>query len=319
MSKSPSEKKNFQISIDAILALDAISRRKSYAQASEELHKVPSAISYTIQKCEQDLKVKLIDRSGHKAELTEAGKAFLEYGKQVLDSISELVQKTQQADLGWEREARIAIDTIFPVEIIYPLIKNFYKSCPAGVKVQILEEVFGGIADALYTGRADIVIGASSSLIESSSRFRSQIFGEANFVFAVSPSHSICKRKQPLSGEDIENEIAVVVTDTSLTMAAKTSGILEGQLTFRVPSMKDKIAAQIQSLGVGYLPLHLIGDALNNKELVILKTETGREKAQLCIAWDGRNKGKALEWFVNEIQQSKIFEKFLRGGNKSTK
>jgi hypothetical protein len=52
---------------------------------------------------------------------------------------------------------------------------------------------------------------------------------------------------------------------------------------------------------------------------VILKTETGREKAQLCIAWDGRNKGKALEWFVNEIQQSKIFEKFLRGGNKSTK
>jgi hypothetical protein len=56
-----------KLSLDALLVLDAIARKGSFAAAAEELHRVPSAITYTVQKLEQDLDVQLFDRSGHRA------------------------------------------------------------------------------------------------------------------------------------------------------------------------------------------------------------------------------------------------------------
>ena len=41
------------ISIDALQALDAIDRKGSFAAAATTLHKVPSALTYTIKKLEE--------------------------------------------------------------------------------------------------------------------------------------------------------------------------------------------------------------------------------------------------------------------------
>jgi hypothetical protein len=43
-----------KISLDSLLVLDAIARKGSFAAAAEELDRVPSAITYTVQKFEQD-------------------------------------------------------------------------------------------------------------------------------------------------------------------------------------------------------------------------------------------------------------------------
>ena len=61
------------ITLDLLKVLDAIDQRGSFAAAAQALHKVPSALTYTIQKVEQDLGLKLFDRSGHRAKLTAAG------------------------------------------------------------------------------------------------------------------------------------------------------------------------------------------------------------------------------------------------------
>src|SRR6266545_839028 len=62
------------LSLDALTALDAIERRGSFAAAAAELHRVPSAITYQVQKLEQDLDVLLFDRRTHRAKLTPAGR-----------------------------------------------------------------------------------------------------------------------------------------------------------------------------------------------------------------------------------------------------
>ena len=55
------------ITIDALKVLDAIDRKGSFAGAANELFRVPSAISYTVQKLEEDLNVAIYDRTGHRA------------------------------------------------------------------------------------------------------------------------------------------------------------------------------------------------------------------------------------------------------------
>lgn len=43
------------ITIDALRALDAIDKKGSFAAAAESLFKVPSALTYTIKKLEEDM------------------------------------------------------------------------------------------------------------------------------------------------------------------------------------------------------------------------------------------------------------------------
>lgn len=69
-----------KLSLDALQILDAIDRRGSFAAAGKALHKVPSTISYTVSKLEEDLGVQLFDRVGPRAHLTPAGEALLEEG-----------------------------------------------------------------------------------------------------------------------------------------------------------------------------------------------------------------------------------------------
>lgn len=72
------------ITLEALHILDAIERRGSFAAAANELNRAPSSLSYQIQKLEQDLDLMIFDRSGHRANFTEAGKLILERGRAIL-------------------------------------------------------------------------------------------------------------------------------------------------------------------------------------------------------------------------------------------
>src|SRR5690606_3522331 len=148
-----------RISLDALLVLDSISRNGSFAAAGAELHRVPSAITYTVQKLEQDLEVKLFDRSGHRAKLTAAGEALLREGRHLLRSANDLECLVKRVATGWETELRIALDDIIPTDRLFPLLKEFYRE-GSGTRIRLSAEVLGGCWDALLSGRADLVIAA---------------------------------------------------------------------------------------------------------------------------------------------------------------
>ena len=81
---------SIKLSLDSIEVLDAIARKGSFAAAAESLFRVPSAITYTVRKLEEDLGVALFDRNGHRAMLTEAGTELLREGRRLLEAASEL-------------------------------------------------------------------------------------------------------------------------------------------------------------------------------------------------------------------------------------
>ncbi len=61
--------KDRALTLEALRVMDAIDRRGSFAAAADELGRVPSALSYTMQKLEEELDVVLFDRSGHRTNL----------------------------------------------------------------------------------------------------------------------------------------------------------------------------------------------------------------------------------------------------------
>ena len=150
-----------RLSLDSLEVLDAIERHGSFAAAAEVLHRVPSAITYAVQKLEEDLGVAIFDRSGHRAQLTEAGSELLREGRRLLAAAGELEARVKRVATGYEVELRIAVDDLVPMERLFPLLDEFYRST-CGTRLKLLTEVYGGAWDALVSGRADLVIGAPS-------------------------------------------------------------------------------------------------------------------------------------------------------------
>ena len=83
------------ITLGALQTLDAIERRQGFAAAAEELHLVPSAVSYTTNKFEEGLGVEIFDHSRRKAELTAIGRLLLEQGRHILTVAAELTAQAR--------------------------------------------------------------------------------------------------------------------------------------------------------------------------------------------------------------------------------
>jgi DNA-binding transcriptional LysR family regulator len=113
------------ITLDALRVLDSIDRKGSFGAAAEALFKVPSALTYTVQKLESDLEISIFDRSKQRAQLTAAGRLLLEQGRQLLHAANAIEEAVQQLESGWETQLRIAKDTVLPLTPLLQQLNAF--------------------------------------------------------------------------------------------------------------------------------------------------------------------------------------------------
>lgn len=287
------------ISLDSLRVLDAIERRGSFAAAAAELHRVTSAVSYAVQKLEEELGVVLFDREGHRARLTPTGRLVLERGRDLLAAAERLALDARQLHGGWETELRIAIDNVYEVDLLFPLLAQFQRLQPA-TSVRLLDEVLGGPWEALETGRADIVVGGmlGSGL---PAGVRSEALGLSRFRMAAAPDHPAAREPGPLGEDRLRGYPLIVVADSSRVRPPLSIGLLARQTTITVSSFRAKEQALIAGLGIGTLPEHRLSPRLAAGELVALETSVEREPAPLVLAWKAVGGGRARRWFLQRI------------------
>ena len=298
-----------RLSLEGLQVLDAIDRKGSFAAAAAELNRVPSAITYTVRQLEQDLDVQLFDRRGHRAKLTPAGHELLHEGRQLLRAAADLECRIQQVAKGWETELRIAVDTVIGAEKLFPLIHDFYREA-SGTRIRIASEVLSGSWDALASERADLVIGASGDA-PSGGGYATLTLGRIQFVFVAAPSHPINLEPQPLTESAITRYRAVSIADSARNLIPRTVGLLSGQDVLTLPSMQAKIAAHIDGLGVGFLPLAVAEREARAGRLNILPVEIAKPAGDALAAWRPSRTGKALRWFLARLQTPAAIEMLM--------
>lgn len=298
-----------RLTLEALEVLDAIQRRGSFAGAAETVHRVPSAITYIVQKLEEDLGVTLFDRSGHRAVLTEAGKELLREGQRLLSAAHELESRVKRVATGYEVELRIAVNDVIPWDGLIPLIKEFYQTA-CGTRVRLSAEVYGGAWDALASDRADLVIGAPGEA-PAGGGYVTRPFGQVDWAFMVAPTHPLATAPEPIPPEEILKHRSITAADSSRNLPPRTSGMLSGQDVLTVPDMSFKIAFQRAGLGVGYLPMHMTRDDVEAERLIIKQVVEPKPGGPTYVAWRTGHKGKALEWWVKRLENEKVKRRLL--------
>jgi DNA-binding transcriptional LysR family regulator len=298
---------SLKISIEALEVIDAIARKGSFAAAADSLFRVPSALTYSVKKLEEDLGVSLFNRSGHRATLTEAGTELLKEGQQLLDAAQALESRVKRVATGIETDVNIAINDLFDTAAIFNILDTFYAQ-HFGTRIKLSREVFGGSWDALISGRADISVGAPGD-VPSGGGYATKLLGHLDFCFAVSPHHPLAKLSEPLNNQDIIQYRSVAAADSSRNLAPRTSGILSGQDVLTVPDMKTKVEAQIAGLGVGYIPQKLALQHAKTGKLLIKEVAEQKVIAPTYLAWrnDGKT-GKAQQWLLKQFAQLTLEE-----------
>ena len=299
-----------RLSLDALQVVDAIERQGSFAAAAAELHRVPSALTYTVQKLEQDLGVTLFDRSGHRARLTPAGQELMREGRLLLRAAGELECRVKRVATGWETELRIALDIMIPAERLFALISEFYAE-QSGTRIRLSYEVLAGTWDALVSGRAELALGVSGE-VPAGGGYALRMLGYKDFVFAVAPEHPLAALPGPLRHEQILAHRAIAIGDSSRNLPPRSVGLLSGQDVLTVPDLEAKVAAQAAGLGCGYLPAHAAAPLVKAGRLVVKEIEDIKPAGNLYYAWRSQEKGKALRWFLKRLESQDARSELLR-------
>ena len=299
-----------KLTLDALQVMDAIERLGSFAAAAAELHRVPSALTYSVRKLEQDLDVVLFDRSGHRARLTSAGQELMQQGRHLLRAAGELECRVKRVATGWEMELRIVLDIMIPAVQLFPLIAEFYAE-ESGTRIRLAHEVLAGTWDALVSGRAELALGVSGE-VPAGGGYAIRMLGYKDFVFAVAPKHPLAALPEPLKYEQILAHRAVAIGDSSRNLPPRSVGLLTGQDVLTVPDLGAKVAAQVAGLGCGYLPAHAAAPLVKAKRLVVKQVEEIKPAGNLYYAWRSREKGKALRWFLKRLEDRDVRASLLR-------
>jgi len=297
-----------KLSLDALQILDAIDRRGSFAAAGKALHKVPSTISYTVARLEEDLGVQLFERIGPRAVLTEAGRALVDEGRHLLHAARELEMRVRRVASGWEAELTLALDSMFPAWLLGADIAAF-RAVAGQTRLRLAGEALSGTWEALLDRRADLLVGAAGEG-PSGGGYVVEPLGSVAFVFAVAPGHPLAAVDGVLRRDQLAAHCAIAVSDSARRLLPRTVGLLMGQETLGVPDMASKLQLQRQGVGFGFLPAPCAQAAVARGELVIREVEEHKPEETFWLAWRTGEEGAALRWWRERLRGPGTLERW---------
>lgn len=289
--------KDRALTLEALRVMDAIDRCGSFSAAADELGRVPSALSYTMQKFEDELDMVVFDRSGHRTKFTRVGRLLLERGRVLLDAAYQLTTDAEALACGWETNLTIVCETLSPAWQLFPLIDKL--ALKAHTQLSLFTDVLAGAWESLEQGRADIVI-APDMHFRASSEINSRKLYKVTNVYVASPHHPIHQEAEPLAEITRVKYRAVALADTARQRPVLTVQLLDKQQRLTVSAIEDKRRALLAGIGVATMPYPLVEEDIKAGHLRIVGPEYGHE-IDIIMAWRRGNMGEAKSWCLREI------------------
>ncbi len=138
-----------------IIVFRAVAEQASFRKASEILHLSQPAVSQHIHALEEELGIRLFDRTGNRVRLTDAGKLMLDYARKG----AQLAQKTRGsiAEISGDLrgELRIGASTTVAQYVLPTMLGTFQKRHP-NIRLSVMSGNTEDIVARLATASIDV-------------------------------------------------------------------------------------------------------------------------------------------------------------------
>lgn len=175
----------------------AIASHGTMTKAAQELHLSQSALSRSVQRMEEDLKVTLFQRQKNRITLNPNGELAVEYARKVLAQMDELVARVRAFDRS---SHTISVGSCAPAPLweISPLLSSLYPGMTIASDLKDPDQLRQGLSDGTY----QIIVLPFK--IEAPDLF-TQEYGTERLFFSLPPGHPMSDRKE-LYFRDLDGE-----------------------------------------------------------------------------------------------------------------
>lgn len=200
------------VDIDKIGTFVRAAETLSFSDTAKQLHMSQPTVSHHIKLLEQEMRVKLFNRSNMGLELTEAGKVLLPWARRLLHDTNDMQAMMASLQSDVIGELRIACSTTAGKYVLPQLAARFCQRFP-GVKVRILACMPEDVTLRLLEGEAHI--GVLSREIPEAG-LESQEFFRDTITLVVPASHRWAFRGK-IDASELLEEPLILREETSGT------------------------------------------------------------------------------------------------------
>lgn len=266
----------------------SVAKNKSFKKAANEINISQPAISQQIQKLEQALEKKLIERKGVYFKLTSHGETLYEYGKRIFELTDEA--KTALSTLSSYQQSLFIGTTAIPgtsflLDIIeQSMEKNHY------LKFNIItESTTNKLIDKIIKNQIDVAIAYESIILRDDIIVRKIAHDE--LVLALPGKHPWANGRM-VSFEDILTLPFIFLNEDSFIQQI-LNNVLSGRkinVILNFKSIDIVKSAIIRGLGVSLLPYSTIKYELENGLLSVANCNIFRIPRDVVILYKERKK-----------------------------
>ena len=230
----------------------AVVTEKSFSRAAQKLYRTQPAVSLSLQRLEQELGEKLIDRSPKDFSVTDAGQKVLEYARRFVSLQQEL--ENSLAELRDNSAGRLTIGANESTTLYLLQHIERYRELYPKVKVTVRRSLSSKIPGELLDGNLELGV---ISYNPGDERIQSHVIYSDSLAFVVSPKHRLARRKS-ISITELGEEMFVAHNVVSPYREIVIRVFREHQVPLRIdiemPTIETIRKLVQANIGVAFLP-----------------------------------------------------------------
>lgn len=278
----------------------AVVEHGGFMQAAEVIHKSQSSIHAAVSKLQSQLGLDLLAVEGRRVRLTEAGEIMVRRAQALLAGANDIEAMAQSVASGCEAMVRLAVDLVFPQELLFDVLEQFSMQFPH-TRIELEETVLSGAAELLVANDVDIAITGTIP-----PGMLAEPLLDVEFVAVAAPEHPLHQLGRDVDESDLRNHRQSVLRD-SARRERMDSGWLQAEQRWTVSHISTSIEIVRRGLAFAWLARTRIEHLLENGELKPLPLRAGvtrRATLYLCEASPGMGvAGQALKQLLLEAVQ----------------
>jgi len=291
------------LTLDQVAVFLAVAEHGSFSAAARALNRAQSAVTYVVQKLEEQSGTVLFDRTQYRPVLTEAGRSLLPQARRIIEAVGAFRMQARSIAGGLEAELGLAVSSFFPMAQLAEALHAFHARYPT-VATRIFVEGLSGVTRLVETETCPL--GISVAFVAASELLRRVPLADVELVMVAAPEHPLARLPGRLTPDMLRDHVQLVLTDRTAPNDSRDYGVYAAQ-TWRLADLSAKHALLLAGLGFGGMPLHLVRDDLRDGTLVRLQlTEwEGSDRpptVPLCVTYRrDASLGPAATWMMQHL------------------